>query len=142
MRFRDCVLNIIAPFVLSLLSVVRDGLEPITSDSSDRHASFTTPDQGIKLFSRHSQFTNVRAYFPRSYYDMFFQRIFSTQLLYGAARTFYAVDRAVLESASPGFQPGATPSQLPIRQNAQKHHIHGIFAEFLRKLLMQNHPLS
>ncbi len=29
------------------------------------------------------------------------------------ARTFHAVGRAVLESASPGFQPGAIPSQLP-----------------------------
>ena len=41
------------------------------------------------------------------------RRIFSTQLTHGVARTFHAVGRAVLESASPGFQPGATPSQLP-----------------------------
>ena len=48
------------------------------------------------------------------------RRIFSTQLTHGVARTFHAVGRAVLESASPGFQPGATPSQLPTQQNQQK----------------------
>ena len=32
------------------------------------------------------------------------RRIFSTQLTHGVARTFHAVGRAVLESASPGFQ--------------------------------------
>jgi hypothetical protein len=50
---------------------------------------------------------HVGAYFPRS------SRL-------NIARTFHAVGRAVLESASPGLQPGATPSQLPTHQQAIK----------------------
>ena len=34
------------------------------------------------------------------------------------AHRFHAVDWAVLESASPGFQPGARPSQLPVQQKS------------------------
>lgn len=37
----------------------------------------------------------------------------SAQLEHAWARRAHAVGRAVLESASPGFQPGARPSQLP-----------------------------
>ena len=36
----------------------------------------------------------------------------------GADVAFDAVGRAVLESASPGFQPGARPSQLPVQQKS------------------------
>ena len=42
----------------------------------------------------------------------------STQTNLGLARGFHAVDWAVLESASPGFQPGAKPSQLPVQQKS------------------------
>ena len=46
------------------------------------------------------------------------RRIFSTQLKHGFCAHFHAVGRAVLESASPGFQPSATPSQLPTQKTS------------------------
>jgi hypothetical protein len=49
----------------------------------------------------------VGAYFPRSRRS-------------GFARTFHAVGRAVLESASAAFQAAATPSQLPTQQKQKK----------------------
>ena len=82
----------------------RDTQASLRSVFSDPYRSRT----GLAAVKRQCPQTDRRTGPPR--------RIFSTQLTRRIARTFHAVGRAVLESASAAFQAAATPSQLPVQQ--------------------------
>ena len=101
----------------SRLPVRTGGFEPPISWSPtrrDNQASLRSASSGP--YGSRTRLPGLKGRCPRTDRRTSPRRAPSTQWTHLVRRTFHAVGRAVLESASAAFQAAATPSQLPTQQ--------------------------